>query len=104
MKNKATILDESGLKTTQVKDYINTFIPPMSEFLLRHSNLSLIKLNNVDIYLRRLINKKIGGLPLTKEIFYLHARDGGFGLHSLYDRYHIYKIGNLGHLFNSDIR
>jgi hypothetical protein len=32
MKNKATILAESGLKTTQVIDSIKTFILPMSEF------------------------------------------------------------------------
>jgi hypothetical protein len=103
MKNKATIFAESGLKTTQVIDSINTFILPMSEFLLRHSNLSLTKLKNLDIYLRRLINKKIGGLPLTKEIFYLWSREGGFGLYFLYNRYHICKITNLGHLLNSGI-
>jgi hypothetical protein len=75
----------------------------MSEFLLRHSNLSLPKLQALDGYLRKLINKKIGGLPLTKETFYIRARDGGFGLYSLKDRYHICKIANMGHLLSSKI-
>jgi hypothetical protein len=63
MKTKAQILEESGLKTTQVIDSIKTFVLPMSEFLLRHSNLSLTKLGQVDKFLRKLINRKIGGLP-----------------------------------------
>jgi hypothetical protein len=43
----------------------------MSGFLLRRSNLSTIKLQQLDIYLRKLINLKIGEIPLTKEKFYL---------------------------------
>jgi hypothetical protein len=100
---KETILAESGLKTTQVIDSIKTFRLPMSEFLLRHSNLSLTKLKVLDIFLRKLINKRIGGLPLTREIFYLKSRDDSFGLYSLYDIYHICKIANLGHLLNNCI-
>jgi hypothetical protein len=61
MKAKAQILAESGLKTTQVIDSIKTFVLPMSEFLLRHSNLSLTKLDQVEKFLRKLINRKIGG-------------------------------------------
>jgi hypothetical protein len=85
MRNKATFLAESSLKITQVINSIKTFIVLMSEFLLRHSNLSLTQLKNLEIYLRKFINKKIGGLPITKEKFYLRARDGGFDLFSLYD-------------------
>jgi hypothetical protein len=50
MKNKATLLAESGLKTIQVVDSIKTFILPMAEFILRHSNLSLTKFKNLDAY------------------------------------------------------
>jgi hypothetical protein len=50
----------------------------MSEFLLRHYNLSFTKLKELDTYLWKLINRKIGGLPLNKEIFYIQAKDGGF--------------------------
>jgi hypothetical protein len=63
----------------------------MSEFLLRHSNLSLPKFDQVDKFLRKLINRKIGGLPLSKEVFYIRAKDGGFGMYALHDRYHICK-------------
>jgi hypothetical protein len=66
MKNKAIILTESGLKTTQVIDSIQTFILPMSEFLLRHSNLSLTKLKSFDVYLRKLINKNKRRLTTNK--------------------------------------
>jgi hypothetical protein len=37
----------------------------------------------LEVYLRKLINRKIGGLPLTKEIFYIKAKDGGFEIYSL---------------------
>jgi hypothetical protein len=77
MRTKATIIAESGLKTSQVIDAIKTFIIPMAEFLLRHSNVSLIKLGSLDDYLRPLINIKLGGLEVTKDTFYLRARDGG---------------------------
>jgi hypothetical protein len=79
MKTKAQILAESSLKTTQVRDSINTFVLRMSEFLLRHSNLSLTKLDQLDRFLRKLINQKIGGLPLTKEVLYIRSRDGVLG-------------------------
>jgi hypothetical protein len=69
----------------------------MSEFLLRPSNLSLTKLKQLDTNLRTLINHKIGLLPLIKEIFDLRARNGGFNIESLYDRYHMCEIANLGH-------
>jgi hypothetical protein len=75
----------------------------MSEFLLRHSNLSLTKLDQVDKFLRKLGNHKIGGLPLTKDVFNIRAKDSGFGMYALHDRYHICKIANLGHLLSSDI-
>jgi nucleoid DNA-binding protein len=103
MRTKATIIAQSGLKTSQVIDAIKTFIIPMAEFLLRHSNVSLTKLGSLDNYLRKLINNKIGGLKVTKDTFYLRARDGGFGLLSLKDRYHICKVANMGHLFSSSI-
>jgi hypothetical protein len=44
MKSKATLIAESWLKTCQVIDAFKTFVIPMAEFLLRHSNISLIKL------------------------------------------------------------
>jgi hypothetical protein len=103
MLTKATILAESGLKTSQVIDGIKTFIIPMVEFLLRHSNVSLTKLGSLDDNLRRLINIKLDGLKVTKDTFYLRARDSGFGLLSLKDRYHICKIANIGHLLSSSI-
>jgi hypothetical protein len=74
MKTKAQILAESGLKTTQVIDSIKTFVLPMSEFLLRHSNLSLTNLDQVDKFLRKVISQKIGGLPSPKKFFILEQR------------------------------
>jgi hypothetical protein len=91
------------VKTSQEIDAIKTFIIPMAEFWLKHSNVSLTKLGSLDDYLRRLINIKLGGLKVTKDTFYLRARDGGFGLISLKDRYHICKIANMGHLLSSSI-
>jgi hypothetical protein len=82
---------------------IETFVLPMAEFLLKHSNVSLTKLNSLDNYLRKLINNKIGGLKVTKDTFYLRARDGGFGFLSLKDRYNICKVANMGHLLSSSI-
>jgi hypothetical protein len=51
----------------------------MAELLLRQSNVSLTKLGSLDNYLRKLINNKIGSLKVTKDMFYLRARDSGFG-------------------------
>jgi hypothetical protein len=79
LRTKATIIAESGLKISQAIDAIKTFIIPMVEFLHRHRNISLTKLASLDNYLRKLINNKIGGLKVTKDTFYLRARDGGFG-------------------------
>jgi hypothetical protein len=103
MKSKATLIAESGLKTCQVIDAFKTFVIPMAKFLLPHSNISLIKLGALDVYLRSLINKLIGRLKVAKETFYLLERDGGFGLLSLKDRYHVCKIANMGHLLSSSL-
>jgi hypothetical protein len=74
MKTKAQILAESGLKTTQVIDSIRTFVLPMSEFLLGHSNLSLTKLAQVDKFLRKLINRKLVAYPSPKKYPILEQR------------------------------
>jgi hypothetical protein len=103
MHHKATKIAESGLKITQIIAAIKTFVLPMSEYLLRHSNVSKTKLNSLDGYFRKLINKQLGGLPVTKETFYIPAKEGGFGLYSLHDRYDICKVANLGHLLSSTI-
>jgi hypothetical protein len=50
MRTKATIIEESGLKTSQVIYEIKTFIIPIAQFLLRHSNVSLTKLGSLDNY------------------------------------------------------
>jgi hypothetical protein len=52
----------------------------MSEYLLRHSNVSKVKLHALDGYIRKLINKQLRGLPGTRETFYIPAKDRGFGL------------------------
>jgi hypothetical protein len=99
MKSKATLIGESGLKTCQVIDEFKTFVFPMAEFLLRHSNLSLTKLGALDVYMMSLLNKLISGLKVTKETFYLLSREGGFSLLSLKVRCHICKIANMGYFF-----
>jgi hypothetical protein len=48
MHQKTTKLAESGLKITQVIAAIKTFVLPMSEYLLRHSNVSKTKLHALD--------------------------------------------------------
>jgi hypothetical protein len=103
MQQKATKIAESDLKITQIISAIKTFVLPMSEYLLRHSNITKTKLQNLDNYFRKLINKKLGGLPVTKETFYISAKDRGFGLYSLHDRYDICKIANLGHLLSNGL-
>jgi hypothetical protein len=103
MHQKATKLAESGLKITQIIAAIKTFVLPMSEYLLRHSNVSKTKLQNLDNDFRKLINKQLGGLPVTRETFYISAKDGGFGLYSLHDRYEICKIANLGHQLSNGL-
>jgi hypothetical protein len=50
----------------------------MAEFLGRHTCVSKTSLSRLDTYFRKLVTKKIGGIPLTKEIFYIQARDGKF--------------------------
>jgi hypothetical protein len=90
-------------ENTQIIDAIRTFVLPMSEFLLRHSNMWIIKLQKFDTYLRKLINLKIGGLPRPKEKVYLRTPDGGFCLYALNDPCHIHKIPNLAHLLRSSI-
>jgi hypothetical protein len=51
MHHKATKIAESGLTITQVIAAIKTFVLPMSEYLLRHSNISKVKLQALDGYL-----------------------------------------------------
>jgi hypothetical protein len=62
MKTKAQILAESGLKTAQVINSMNTFVLP------------LMKLDQLDRFLRKLINQKIDGLPSPKKYFSLEQR------------------------------
>jgi hypothetical protein len=45
MHNKATKIDKYGLKMTQIIVAIKTLVFPMSEFLLRDSNVSKVKQN-----------------------------------------------------------
>jgi hypothetical protein len=80
MRSKATILAESDLTTIRVIEGINTFVLPILNFLLRHSNLSLSKLTELDTYLRKLINKTISSQPLIKEVFCIIVKDSGFGM------------------------
>jgi hypothetical protein len=49
--------------------WIKTVVLPMSEFLLRHINLSLPKLQNLNDDLRKLINEKTDSLPKLKNLF-----------------------------------
>jgi hypothetical protein len=79
MHHKATKLSEAGLKITQLIAGIKTFVLPIAEFLLRHTCVSKTSLSRLDTYFRKLVNGAIGGIPLTKETFYLQAKDGGFG-------------------------
>jgi hypothetical protein len=60
MRTYAIVIEESDLKTSQVIDWIKRFVIPMAEFLLRHNNVSLVKLGFLVNYLRGLINNKIG--------------------------------------------
>jgi hypothetical protein len=60
-------------------------------------------LNQLDGNFGRLINKAMGGLPVTRETFYIQTKDGGFGLYSLHDRFDICKVTNLRHLLSSGI-
>jgi hypothetical protein len=48
-----------------------------------------ITLNVLNGYFKKLINKELGGLPVTQETFFIPAKDGGFGLYFLNDRCHI---------------
>jgi hypothetical protein len=45
----------------------------------------------------------VGRLPVTRETFYIPAEDRSFGLYSLYDRYDICKVANIGHLLSNGI-
>jgi hypothetical protein len=85
MHHKATKLAESGLKIIQIIAAIKTFVLPMSEYLLRQSNVSKTKLQALDGYIRKLINIQLGGLPVTRETFHIPAQDGGFDLYSLHE-------------------
>jgi hypothetical protein len=60
MHQKATKIAESGLKITQIMAAIKTFVLPMSNYPLRHSNVSKVKLQAPDGYFRKLINKQLG--------------------------------------------
>jgi hypothetical protein len=71
--------------------------------LLRHSNLSLTKLKQLDTYLIKLINRGVEESTLTKETFYLRVGDGGFDIYALQDRYHIFKMAKLGHPLSRSI-
>jgi hypothetical protein len=82
MHHKATKMAESCFKITQIIAAIKKFVLQISEFLLRHSNVPKTKLNAIDGYFRKLINKVLGGLPVTQENFYIPAKDGLFGFYS----------------------
>jgi hypothetical protein len=71
MHHKATKIAESSLKITQIIAAIKTFVLPMSEFILGYSNVSKSKLQALDGYFRKIINKQLGGLPVTPETFYI---------------------------------
>jgi hypothetical protein len=88
MNSKATILQELGFQAIQVIDYIKIFFLLMFIFLLRHSYLSLNKLKELGIFLRKIWTRKSVD-ALTKEAFYIRAKDGGFGMYSLHERYHL---------------
>jgi hypothetical protein len=45
----------------------------------------------------------MGNLPVSRETFYMQAKDGGFGPYSLHDRFDICKVLNLGLLLSSEI-
>jgi hypothetical protein len=83
---------------------MKTFVLSMAEFLLRHTSVSKISFTKLDIYSRKLIHNKIGGILLTKDTFSIQAKDGSFGWFSLRDRYDRCKIANLGHSLNGYIR
>jgi hypothetical protein len=68
-----------------------------------YSSLSIVKLKELDPDLRKLIDRKIGGLPLIKEVFYRGSKDWGFSMDSLHHRYCTCKIENLEHLLSRDI-
>jgi hypothetical protein len=74
MHYKATKLSEAGLKITQLIAGIKTFVLQKAEFLLRHTCVSKITLSRLDTYFRKLVNGAIGGIPLTKETFYLQVK------------------------------
>jgi hypothetical protein len=48
----------------------------MAVFLLRHTWVYKETLSKQDTYFRKIVNNKIGGIPLTKDTFYIQAKDG----------------------------
>jgi hypothetical protein len=69
----------SDLKTNKLLMF-SKFHNSDSEFLLEHSNLSLTKQGALDKYLRKFINRLIGGLKITKETFNRKGREVGWGI------------------------
>jgi hypothetical protein len=64
-------LDRSGLKIIQKIDAIRTFVLPRLDYCFMNSVVSLTKINEVDGMIRRMINSKIGGPALSKDLFYV---------------------------------
>jgi hypothetical protein len=73
---KETKIVEFGLKITQIRAGKKFLL--MAEFLLSHDCVSKTSLTKFDTYFRKFPNNKIGGIPGTKDTFYIHPKDGGF--------------------------
>jgi hypothetical protein len=96
-------IGNSGLKISQIINAIRMYIIPKAEYLMRNSVVARTRLRNLDNFIRSVINKRIGGPALPKELFCTSWKNGGLSITNLEERYNVCKIGNLAHLLGGGL-
>ncbi|GMO19738.1 MAG: hypothetical protein Ta2E_10790 [Mycoplasmoidaceae bacterium] len=99
VKSLVNIISTSGPKISQVIHAIKTYILPKLDYVMANSVMETGKLKGLDLYIRNAIHRLIGGPALSKNIYYLSWKDGGFGLKNMEERYAVMKLNNTAQLF-----
>jgi hypothetical protein len=104
MEERLERLSFSGLKSSPLIHAIKIFITPMLDYIMRNSIVSVVKLQKLDIKIRRKIKNQLRGKALPRDFFYTRPQDGGLGFPKLEERYEVNKVDNISHLLNTEIR
>jgi hypothetical protein len=77
----------SKIKVNQMLNAIRTFALPRLNYYMMNSIFSKRELDKLDLYIRKVINVLVGGLPLSKDVFYWNWKYGGLGIKNMKEIY-----------------